>query len=650
MLRILLGRARTGKSAWVLHKIKELGDCSQQILLVPEHASYVAEVDVCQTCGDAASRHVEVLTFKLLASRVLSISGGAADITLDNGGKLLLLQRTLQELSPALHVYRRPSRRAAFLESLLALMDELSAYAIAPEELLEKVQAVSGESGDRLRDISLIYGVYQAKLHENGRDARDHMEKLEENLAQSGYIDGKDIFIDGFSYFTARELNILRIMLSRAESVTVTLLGDESKSELFYESFLVRSQLIQLAQQSNAVCTEEVLKPEEVDDALSHIERNFFDGDAVWRNTDKQLCLYEANHTYSELEWVASQIWELVRTQGYRFRDITVTARNLTEVIPLLENVFARYEIPFYFSQRNDILRSNVLTLLMGALEAVIGGFEYEDVFRCLKTGLAGLAAEECDLLENYAIKWDIRGTMWIKDVAWIAHPDGYGMEWHQRDRDRLEQINLFRQRVCTPFAHLSEGIRGVSSAKAKITALYAYLEEISLPEKLQEQTRMLAEQGELQRAEELAQLWNILCDVFDQFVEILGESELEDEEFVRLMALVFTQYSVGTIPVSLDRVNCSEMTRNDRHAVRCLFLLQANDHILPAVDAQSGILKEEDRLWNNWKSISRRMGLHSFAWRFKISMPHSRSQSKSSMSLIQKWTRREMFCVRLLL
>ena len=74
-----------------------------------------------------ASRHAEVLTFKLLASRVLTLTGGAAEVTLDNGGKLLLLQRVLVSLAPSLRVYRRPSQRAAFLESLLALIEELQA-------------------------------------------------------------------------------------------------------------------------------------------------------------------------------------------------------------------------------------------------------------------------------------------------------------------------------------------------------------------------------------------------------------------------------------------------------------------------------------------------------------------------------------------
>ena len=247
MLHILMGRARAGKSERVLRTIRALGDTSQQIMLVPEHASHVAEMDVCRVCGDTASRHAEVLTFKLLAARVLAISGGSAEVTLDNGGKLLTLQRALSELAPALRVYRRASQRAAFLESLLAVMEELQAYAVAPETLAQRVEDMDGEGGDKLRDIALLYGAYLTKLHAPGRDARDRMEKLEENLEASGYIDGKDIFLDGFSYFTGRERNILRILLRRARSVTVTLLGDPQDRELFAQSLRVRERLYALA-------------------------------------------------------------------------------------------------------------------------------------------------------------------------------------------------------------------------------------------------------------------------------------------------------------------------------------------------------------------------------------------------------------------
>ncbi len=596
MLRIWTGRARTGKSARVLEEIRAQGGSGRQILLVPEHASHAAEVDVCRACGPTASRHAEVLTFKLLSTRVLTLTGGAAEVTLDNGGKLLVLQRVLLALAPSLRVYRRPSQRSAFLESLLALIEELQAYAVAPEVLAEKAEQIAGESGERLRDIALLYGAYLAKLHEGGRDARDRLEKLEEHLAESGYADGKDIYIDGFSYFTGRELNILRILLRRAKRVTVTLLGDGSGSELFAESLRVRERLCALARDVGVPCVEETMRAAPPTDALGHIERYFFGENAAWSEPTDEVRLYEASTAGDEADWVAAEILRLVREEGYRYREITVTARDLGAAEPVVRAAFARCGIPLYCARRSDILRRSVPALLLGALDAVSGGFEYEDVFRCLKTGLAGVSAEECDLLENYVIKWDIRGAMWTRETPWTAHPEGYGVPWREEHEALLARVNSAREKLRGPFARLQEGIRGTGDVKSKVTALYSYLEEIGLASELERQTEALWQRGETQRAEELAQLWNLLCAVLDQFVEILGETRLDAEELTRLMRLVLTQYSVGTIPVSLDRVSLAELTHNDRHAVRALFLIGANDHVLPAVGGGGGILKDEDR------------------------------------------------------
>lgn len=596
LLHILMGRARTGKSGRVLQRIAALGDSSQQILLVPEHASHVAEMDLCRVCGDTASRHAEALTFKLLASRVLGICGGSADVTLDNGGKLLTLQRTLTELAPSLRVYKRPSQRAAFLESLLAVMEELQAYAVSPEQLAQSVEQIEGESGDKLRDLALIYGIYLGKLHAPGRDARDLLEKLEENLEASGYIDNKDIFLDGFSYFTGREMNILRLLLRRANSVTVTLLGDTQERELFSESLRVRERLYALARDVGVSCEEEILPPAEAHGALDHIERCFFGAADEYDQATDAVTLYEAGTAYSECEWVASQILQLVREQGYRYREITVTARSLDSYAGAVESVFARYGIPLYYAHRSDILKSPVLTLLLGALDAASGGFEYEDVFRCLKTGLAGLSMEECDLLENYALKWELRGAMWTREAPWTAHPDGYGADWTDEARVRLEAVNALRARVQGAFLRLKQGVGGSGAAEKKVRALYDYLEDVNLPETLQAQTEQLFAAGDAQRAEETAQLWGILCGVLDQFVEILGDTTLDAEEFASLMRLILTQYSVGTIPVTLDAVNLCEMTRNDRHTVRALFLLGANDGVLPAAENRGGVLRDEDR------------------------------------------------------
>lgn len=596
VLKVLLGRARSGKSAWVLQRIKQTGDAAQSVLIVPEHASHAAELDLCRACGDGASRFAEVLTFKLLASRVLSLTGGSADVTLDNGGKLLLLQRVLQRLSSSLAVYRRPSRRSAFLQSLLGVMEELQAYAVDPQKLIEAAQQIPGDGGLRLHDTALIYAAYMADLTADGRDSRDRLEKLEQQLEDSHYIDGKDVYLDGFSYFTARECNILRIMLRRARSVTVTVLGDSRDRELFAESVRLRERLFALCRELGAAYDEQELAPNSGTDELSHLERCFFGEARRYEGASGKIRIFEAVNLREECEWAASEILRLVREEGCRFRDIAVTARNLSAVEDILCSVFARYGIPVFAARRSAVLDQSVTALLLGALRAVSGGFEYEDVFSCLKTGLAGLSEEETDRLENYVLKWDIHGSMWLRETPWTGHPEGYGIEWDAVAEEELATVNALRERVRAAFVLLHEGVKGMGAAEQKMRALYAFLEHIRLPEALEERTRDLFARGEGKRAEELSQLWNLLCGVMDQFVDILGDSELDAEEFARLVHLVLSQYSIGTIPVSLDQVKLSEMTSNDRHSAKVLFLIGANDHVLPTVTSGAGLLKDEDR------------------------------------------------------
>jgi len=594
MLRIWMGRANTGKTRRVLEEIKKRGEPA--LLLSPEHASHQAEVELCRVCGPAAARYAEVLSLRLLANRALALTGGLADGTLDAGGKLLLMQLSLQEAASQLTVYARPSRRAPFLQELVALCDELIASRVLPEELGDAAPLLEGMSGEKVRDLSLIYAAYLSRLCREGEDRRDLMEKLIDCLERSGYARGKDVYLDGFTYFTVQELKLIGILLRTARSVTVTLLGDGSGLEIFEESVRARDRLVRLAGECGVPWEVEVLPVREPQNALEHLASRFFGPPRPWEGACTGVELCRAESMFTETEYVAAKILELVRSGEYRFRDIGVAARNLDEYAATIENVFERYGVPVYLSRRSDVLEKPVLSLLAGALDAVAGGYEYEDMFRWLKTGLAGLTDGECDLLENYAIAWDIHGSMWVREEDWSANPSGWREEFTPAQTEALAQINALRRRVGGPLRRLAQGLKDHEGAREKLEVLWAFLEELGLAEQLEERTARLEALGELQRAREYSQLWELLCGVMDQFADTLGDAPLDTEEFTRLLKLVLTQYDVGTIPVSLDQVQASQITRNERRRIKCLFLMGANDHVLPAVQTSTGLLNREDR------------------------------------------------------
>ena len=593
MLTIWIGRAGSGKSARVLETMGRERENRPQLLLVPEHTSHEAELDLCRACGPTASRNAEVLTFQSLATRVLSETGGLAEVTLDNGGKLLTMRRCLQELHSNLKVFGRPSQRAAFLHQLTTLADEFYAYQIAPETLYRHVADMEGAMGDKLRDVALIFAAYDARLRNGETDMRSRVQKLHDSLPQSHYLDGKDLYLDGFSFFNKQEESVLALALRRCHSVTVTLLGDRS-GQLFQNAAAQKERLVRMAHEAGVECRLAYLSRQD-DSPLGHLERHCFGSDAVWEEETGAVALYQAATAYTEVEYVSARIRQLA-AQGYRYRDIAVASRSMDSYGPLLESVFRRDGIPAYISRRSDILEKPVMTLLLSAVDAVTGGFEYEDMFRYLKTGMTGVTAAECDLLENYVIRWDIRGNMWLRDVPWTLNPDGYGLDMTEERTVRLEEINRIREKVRGPLSALADGLKQRPAARDKARTLYEFAAAAGVPDALREKADELLSAGQVQLAEEYAQLWQIFCDVLDQFVEILGDTELDGEEFARLLRLVLTQYSVGTIPATLDQVKVSEITRNDRHRVRVLFLLGANDHLLPKIEKDGGVLDSDDR------------------------------------------------------
>ena len=210
------------------------------------------------------------------------------------------------------------------------------------------------------------------------------------------------------------------------------------------------------------------------------------------------------------------------------------------------------------------------------------------------KTGLTDLPEDDRDVLENYALKWDLRGGKWTQERPWTFHPRGYGLPWTAEDEALLARVDKLRRQVAEPLEQLRRGADRTGAGRAM--ALYRFLERVGLPEKLGQRASRLEEQGQAALAEEYRQLWEILCGGLDQCAQLCGDGELELEEFSRLFRLVLSQYDVGTIPVSLDRVSAGETTRQTGHRVKVLFLLGADDASLPQTGTAPGLLSEDDR------------------------------------------------------
>lgn len=601
MLKLIIGRAGTGKSTQVLERICEQSE-QPHILLVPEPQSHQAERRLCARGGPAVCRHAEVLTFSRLANRIFQTAGGAGRQELDAGGRLLLMWRAVHSVADVLQVYARPSRRPAFLSSLLATADELKSCCVSPEQMLRAGEEIGGEDGARLRDLGLICAAYDAMAAEIALDPRDRLSRAANKLKECGWGEGKTIWLDGFIDFTPQQLELIGLLLRQSVCVTVVLTCDKLEETdggagVFSPARRTAWQLIAMAkklgQGYELECFEQVAPARSA--TMVQVERRLFETQRVTApDCGGQVQLFCGSDPRTEVEWTAAQIRKLVREDGLRMRDIAVVARNYSSYDGLVESVFDRYDIPVFRSAMSDILQRPVMTLVTAALDTVAGGYSYDDLFRYLKTDLTDLNRQERDELENYALKWDIHGSRWTQEAPWTMHPGGYGLTMEPEDRDRLERLDALRRRVVAPLEKIR--LNRFKNGLGQAQVLYSFLEEIGLDKRLEERCTQLTEQGELGLAQEYRQLWEILCGGLEQCARLLADTPMELDEFARLLRLVLSQYEVGTIPVSLDRVSAGELVRQNGHGVKALFVLGADDASLPGVGQPVGLLSDDDR------------------------------------------------------
>ncbi len=602
VLKLILGRAGTGKSTLVLERIREGMKTRPQILIVPENMSHESERALAMVCGPQGCLRAEALTFTLLSNRVLQAAGCLQEEELDGGGRLLLMYQAVKETAAGLQVYGRPSRRPAFLESLLETSDELKTCRLTPEQLVDAGEVLGGADGSRLRDLGLICGTYDSLTRETALDPVDRLTRTAEKLKELPWARGMDIWLDGFLWFTPQQVEVVRQLLVQANSVTAALTCDTLDGQVREDDVFAPMRMTGRILRETAALEQLPVETEHLENtgsgrngALQYLERNLFD-----RTREQPVSsagaveLWQAEGLYSEVERAAARILHLVREDGYRFRDIGVVARNYGAYRTLIETIFPRYGVPVFSSAMTDILEKPVMALVTSALDAAAGGYRYEDMFRYLKTGLTDIPQEDIDLLENYVIKWNIRGSRWTQKKPWNWNPEGFDPQLTDENRELLQHLDRVRRRAVAPLERLVKGT--VHTGRGQAEALFAFLEDIGLPDRLADRVRALRARRELVLAEEYRQLWDILCSGLEQCAGLLEETPMELDEFARLFRMVLSQYTVGTIPVSLDRVTAGETGRQVGHRVKVLLLLGADDATIPMTSKAPGLLTDEDR------------------------------------------------------
>lgn len=603
-LQIIYGRSGCGKTQYIFNEIsKNIDNGRKKYIITPEQFSFSAEKELLRSLEDeeqnSAVINAEVLTFARMAHRVSSEVGGSNKTVLSNCGKSMLIYSILSNKKNNLKFLGKSDSN---IDMVMTQITELKKHGVTLENLKTLMEQV-GENDlyleNKLQDIYTVYSKFQEKIVNNYVDENDALTILEGQLDATDMFKNTEIYIDEFVGFTKQEYAIIAKLLKQASKVTITVTSnsmektDEASNDIFFSNKETIEKILRIAKETKTSVEEPVFlekiyrfKSKE----LNHIERNLYN--FPYKKYDgnvENLSLFLANNQYSEIEEVARRILELVRSKKFRYRDISVITKNIDVYSNLCKAIFKEYDIPVFIDEKRDLSQNILVKYLISILDIFARNWSYDSVFNYIKCGFLNITPSDIYLLENYALKWEIKGSKWYK-ADWNFHDED------STGKATIDHINELRREIVTPLVELKNNLSGNKTAKQISENLYNFLINNNIDKVLESKIKELNDMQKVDIAAEYETSWKIVMQVLDEIVLVFGDENITFESYMQILKTGLGESKLGTIPMAQDEVTVGDVDRSRSHKIKAVFIIGLNDGMFPSINKAEGFLNDDDR------------------------------------------------------
>ena len=472
MLRILMGKAKSGKTYRVYEEIKkaiEIGCFDKIILLVPEQFTLETEKELLKHIQKEGLLGVEILSFKRLIYKLLNEVEMPPYQEITTLGRAMLLRKVFKQTGANLNYYKAASQKKGFLNQFNDFLDEMKHSLVDVNTIQRAVSDLDETSllSMKLKDLSLLMAAYEAAKTERYMDSVDVIEFALDRMAQSVKIRGAQVWVDGFDSFSKVEYQILDHLMRLSKHLTLTIPFGENR--VFTHIANLHRQVLEISNQNQVESVQFLMNHDNINPLITHLSENILNYPYARHLADQnRIKLHSGNSITDEVEHAVIEIINLVRDQNYDWKDIAVVTNALSGYEFIIKQVFTEYKIPFFMDQKMDILSHPLVHLVINSLKTIQSRFKREYVMSMLKTGLLDFSVSEISLFENYIIEFGISGRQYIAPFT----KNFKGSRCYD-----LEKVNAIREKLLEKL-HPLLGVHSSKEIEVKklLTQVYEFL------------------------------------------------------------------------------------------------------------------------------------------------------------------------------
>ncbi len=607
MLNLLISRNYEANMGYIYNNIRDnLSKGIISYLFVPDQYTLLSDINLMNELDLDSIIDVKIKSFTSFSNEILELYGGIKRNIISDSGKSMLIKSILIDNKNELKFYSKNIGSSGFVSELIQTIDELKENNINPEDLLEKIKSTDLNPGfvNKIRELAIIYKLYNEKLVGHYIDNNDRLEILIEKLDDAKHLKNINFYFTNFHDLNEKEIEIIEKLLNLGCNITFSLILDPKiietgvvdtvdDGEIFITTFTLYNRLIKLSKIKPTIIRHQSSSEGDI----SKLANNIFSyKPATFENTPYNISLFESDSTENEVRFIAETIKKHIIEDNLRYSDFSVITTDESEYDRLITRIFYEEDIPVFLDRKKKLTNNPLAKFLLAILNLRANKLNIDDVMQVVKFCFNSEYRTEVELFEKFVKTRRIRDKMYFND-KYFEMDDEYFENLSPKSKENAivlyNATNMIRKKFLELISdyYLSSSEMTINK---QIENLFNLLTKDEIINPINQFIKSQEEYEELNS--ENTQVWDMFVFAIDQLAEISGEQIFDNLEFSQLLRDGLEDQKIGIVPPSQDVVLIGSILRTRANNSKIVFIVGLNDLYLPRKIVRAGIISDDEK------------------------------------------------------
>lgn len=521
----------------------------EHIIIVPDKFSLQMEKLLLSLSPNESLFNVNVVGLTSFANQIFKKLNKKIEL-LSNSESLLITETAIQNVKNQLKFFCKKDISFCFEVDRLIAQIKSSCIDSFDLELLSNKNL-----NEKYNDICLIFKEYQ-KLLGDKLDENERLRLLCETLLKNDILKNTKIYFAQFDSFTAEGYLLIKTLIQCAYEVNISLTQPLSIGNDYIYEKDIYYKITKLSNELN--CSFDVINKNLISNSSKYaIVKGLYSYEKLKCENKGFYNLFSVNSIVEEVEDAAKTIYYFLN-KGVKYKDIVVMTSNLEKYKNQVENVFSRYEFPYYIDSSISADKTLLGNLINMFFDTYIMNYPYDRLVSLFSNILVGKDDSLIKICQLYSISGKQRYKKYLSKL--------FPMDFIFKNLDKANTSEDFSKIILSICKEVEKNFDDVIFK----------MNEFNL---VKEKNINL-------------QVYDIIKEVVS-LIERYQTNEISVSEYIKKFKLLMSFKQVSTVPSYCDGIFIGDATNSSSLNSKIMIILGGQD--LPLINSDNGILSDEE-------------------------------------------------------